>query len=55
MASVNTSQAFERVKLGTEDIATLKVRLILNITSLNGFIQRYEVSIITVEYYVLTL
>ena len=36
----NTSQVIQRIKLGTEDIATLRVRLISNTGLLNGFIQR---------------
>ena len=39
-ASSGTSQVLKRIKLGTEDIASLRVRLISNTTLLNGFIQR---------------
>ena len=35
-----TSQILQRIRLGTEDIASLRVRLISNSTLLNGFIQR---------------
>ena len=42
LASANTSQVFKRVKLGTEDIATLRARLISNTGLLNSFIQRFE-------------
>ena len=50
-ANLNTSQIFKRVKLGTEDIATLRIRLISNTGLLNGFIQRFDVpSMITVLY-----
>ena len=41
LASASTSQVIQRIKLGTEDIATLRVRLISNTGLLNGFIQRY--------------
>ena len=37
----NTFQVFRRVKLGTEDILTLRVRLISNTALLNSFIQRF--------------
>ena len=40
-AATNTTQVFKRVKLGTEDIVTLRIRLISNTTLLNGFIQRF--------------
>ena len=40
IASSNKQQAFKRVKLGTEDITTLRARLISNTGLLNGFIQR---------------
>ena len=46
--SANTSlQVLKRVKLGTEDIATLRVRLISNTGLLNGFIQRFDIPTIT--------
>ena len=48
LASANTSQILKRVKLGTEDITTLRVRLISNTGLLNGFIQRYDIPVITV-------
>ena len=38
--SSRTSQVLKRIKLGTEDIASLRVRLISNTALLNGFIQR---------------
>ena len=40
LASPNTSRALQRIKLGKEDIVSLRVRLISNTTLLNGFIQR---------------
>ena len=38
--SSRTSQVLKRIKLGTEDIGSLRVRLISNTALLNGFIQR---------------
>ena len=46
LASSNTSQVSRRIKLGT-DIVILRVRLILNTTLLNGFIQRLDNTTIT--------
>ena len=46
LASGNTSQVFKRVKLGTEDIATLRIRLISNTGLLNSFIQRFDIPIV---------
>ena len=43
LASANTSQVIDRIKLGTEDIATLRIRLISNTGLLNGFIQRSDI------------
>ena len=43
LASISTSQVLQRVKLGTEDIATLRARLISNTGLLNGFIQRFDI------------
>ena len=40
LASANTSQVLQRVKLSTEDIATLRARLMSNTTLLSSFIQR---------------
>ena len=53
LASASTSQVLQRVKLGTEDIATLRVRLISNTTLLNGFIQRLDILTITIHYIML--
>ena len=47
LASAGPSQAIQRIKLGTEDIATLRVRLISITTLLNGFIQRFDIFTIT--------
>ena len=41
--STSTSRAIDRVKLSSEDIATLRSRLISNISLLNGFIQRFDI------------
>ena len=46
--NANTSQVFRRIKLGTEDIVTLRARLTSNTTLLNGFIQRLDIATITV-------
>ena len=48
LASAKTGQILKRVKLGTEDIATLRARLISNIGLLNGFIRRLDVPTITI-------
>ena len=44
LSSATTSQVFKRVKLGTEDITTLRARLISNTGLLSSFIRRFEVS-----------
>ena len=41
IASSSKHQVFKKVKLGSEDIATLRARLISNTGLLNGFIQRF--------------
>ena len=41
--SASTSQVLRRIKLGTEDIATLRARLISNTTLLDSFIQRLDI------------
>ena len=43
LAPANKNQAFQRVMLGTEDIATLRARLTSNTTLLSSFIQRFGV------------
>ena len=54
LASANTSQVFRRIKLGTEDIVTLRARLTSHTTLLNSFIQRLDITIIiTAEYIML--
>ena len=45
LARTNKTLVFERVRLGTEDITTLRARLISNTGLLNGFIQRCDISI----------
>ena len=47
-ASTNTSQVLKRVKLGAEDIATLRARLTSNTTLLSSFIQRFDISTISI-------
>ena len=53
LASANTSQAFQRVMLGTEDIATLRARITSNATLLSSFIRRFDISAITIYYIIL--
>ena len=43
LASTNKRQVFKRVKLGKEDIATLRQRLISNTGLLNGFVRRFVI------------
>ena len=43
LASANKVQVFKKVKLGAEDIATLRARLISNTGLLNGFIQKFDI------------
>ena len=51
LASGNTAagQVLKRVKLGAEDIATLRIRLISNTGLLNGFIQRFDITTIIIR------
>lgn len=49
LTSTNSHQIFKRVKFGTEDIATLRVRLISNTGLLNGFIQRFDILTIAIK------
>ena len=44
LASASTGQVLQRIKLGTEDIATLRARLTSNTTLLSSFIQRSAIS-----------
>ena len=48
--STNKNLVFTRIKLGQEDIATLRTRLISNTVSLNGFIQRFDIHTISTRY-----
>ena len=48
LASANTSQVFQRIKLGTEDIIALRARLTSNTILLNSFVQRLDIAIITI-------
>ena len=45
-ASTNEVLVFKRVKLGSEDIATLRARLTSNATLLSSFIRRFNISTI---------
>lgn len=51
LASAKTRQVFKKVKLGTEDIGTLRARLISNTGLLNGFIQRFDIPTIATSVY----
>ena len=46
LASTNKGLVLKRVQLGTEDIATLRARLISNATLLSSFIRRFDISTI---------
>ena len=46
LASTHKRLIFKRVKLGTEDIATLRARLTSNATLLSSFIRRFDISTI---------
>ena len=43
IASTNKRLVFKRVKLGTEDVATLRARLISNTVLLSGFVRRFVI------------
>ena len=51
--SASASRVFQRIKLGAEDIATLRARLTSNTTLLNGFIQRFTIPTTPIQYVVL--
>ena len=51
LASANRSQVFQRIKLGTEDIVTLRARLTSNTILLNSFIQRLDIATYYYYYY----
>ena len=53
LACTNKNPVFTRIKLGQEDIATLRTRLISNTVSLNGFIQRFDIHTINIRYIIL--
>ena len=53
LASTNPGQAFQRVMLGTEDIATLRARLTSNATLLSSFIRRLDASLLRIWYMML--
>ena len=47
--SANPVQIFKQIKLGMEDIATMRARLISNTGLLNGFIQRSDIPAIIIK------
>lgn len=53
LASANTRLVLKRITLGTEDITTLRQRLISNTALLQSFIQRYDVPNIYSKYIML--
>ena len=55
LASATTGQVFKKIKLGAEDIATLRSRLISNTVLLNGFIQRFLISLLLLWYYIMLI
>ena len=48
LAPENTNQVFKKVKLGAEDITTLRTRLISNTVLLHGFIQMFDIPTSTI-------
>ena len=48
LSSAKSGQIVKKVQFGTEDIATLRARLSLNIGLLNCFIQRFDIPTITI-------
>ena len=44
LASASSSRVLKRIRLGTEDIATLRARLTSNTTLLSSFIQRFDLT-----------
>ena len=50
LALAHRRLVFKRVKLGTEDIATLRSRLTSSATLLSSFIRRFDTSTITISY-----
>ena len=53
LVSVNTLQIFTKVRLGGEDIATLRSRLISNTSLLNSFIQRFDILLLLLSRYII--
>ena len=53
--STNKSQAFQRVMLGMEDIATLRARLISNTTLLSSFIRRFDTLLLFITLYIILI
>ena len=48
LASTNKMQVFKRVKLGTEDITTLRARLTSNTVLLSNFNRRFAIPVFTI-------
>ena len=48
LASANPGQVFHRIRLGTEDIATLRARLTSNALLLSSFIRRFDIFTIAI-------
>ena len=46
--SAESGQIVKKVQFGAEDIATLRARLTVHISSVNGFIQRFDIPTITI-------
>ena len=55
LASANSHQAFKRVKLGAENITTLRARLVSSTVVLNDFIQRLLFLLLLLEYILISL
>ena len=52
LASTNKMQVFKRVKLGTEDIMTLRARLMSNTILLSNFNRRFVILVFVIQYMV---
>lgn len=50
LASTNKGMVFQRVKLGTKDIATLRARLTSNATLLSSFIRRFNIPTVIISW-----
>ena len=52
LASTDKMQVFKRIKLGTEDIMTLRARLMSNTVILSNFNRRFAIPVFTNQYMV---